>query len=109
MTRYAKLAGVPRIDGRGLRHSNASFLIAEMGADVLTVAHRLGHKSPMVTLQYYAHMFPNNDLEIASRMEGSMKITPAKKSLVEFNGNQNISRDAISSMPKVCQNKKKVV
>ena len=38
-----------------------------------------------------------------------MKITPAKKSLVEFNGNQNISRDAISSMPKVCQNKKKVV
>lgn len=109
LTRYAKLAGVPRIDGRGLRHSNASFLIAEMGADVLTVAHRLGHKSPMVTLQYYAHMFPNNDLEIASRMEGSMKITPAKKSLVEFNGNQNISRDAISSMPKVCQNKKKVV
>ena len=45
LTRYAKLAGVPRIDGRGLRHSNASFLIAEMGADVLTVAHRLGQSS----------------------------------------------------------------
>lgn len=107
LKRYAKLAGVPRIDGRGLRHSNASYLIAEMGADVLTVAHRLGHKSPMVTLQYYAHMFPDNDLEIASRMEGSMNITPAKKSLVEFSGNQNISGDIITGMPKVCQNKKK--
>ncbi|MCT7846407.1 MAG: site-specific integrase, partial [Lactobacillus iners] len=98
---------VARIDGRGLRHSNASYLIAEMGADVLTVAHRLGHKSPTVTLQYYAHMFPDNDLEIASKMEGSMNITPAKKSLVEFNGNQNISGDTITGMPKVCQNKKK--
>lgn len=107
LKRYAKLAGVPRIDGRGLRHSNASYLIAEMGADVLTVAHRLGHKSPMVTLQYYAHMFPDNDLEIASRMEGSMNITPAKKSLVEFSGNQNISGDIITGMPKVCQSKKK--
>lgn len=107
LKRYSKLAGVPRIDGRGLRHSNASYLIAEMGADVLTVAHRLGHKSPTVTLQYYAHMFPDNDLEIASRMEGSMNITPAKKSLVEFNGNQNISGDTITGMPKVCQNKKK--
>lgn len=104
LKRYAKLA---RIDGRGLRHSNASYLIAEMGADVLTVAHRLGHKSPTVTLQYYAHMFPDNDLEIASKMEGSMNITPAKKSLVEFNGNQNISGDTITGMPKVCQNKKK--
>lgn len=107
LKRYAKLAGVARIDGRGLRHSNASYLIAEMGADVLTVAHRLGHKSPTVTLQYYAHMFPDNDLEIASKMEGSMNITPAKKSLVEFNGNQNISGDTITGMPKVCQNKKK--
>lgn len=107
LKRYAKLAGVARIDGRGLRHSNASYLIAEMGADVLTVAHRLGHKSPTVTLQYYAHMFPDNDLEIASKMEGSMNITPAKKSLVEFNVNQNISGDTITGMPKVCQNKKK--
>lgn len=41
LKRYSKLAGVPRIDGRGLRHSNASYLIAELGADVLTVSHRI--------------------------------------------------------------------
>lgn len=37
LKRYSKLAGVSRINGRGLRHSNASYLIAELGADVLTV------------------------------------------------------------------------
>ena len=100
---------MPRINGRGLRHSNASYLIAKLGADVLTVAHRLGHKSPMVTLKYYAHMFPDNDVAIASRMEGSMRIKPAKVSKVSFNGNQNISGDKINGMPKVCQNKKKAV
>lgn len=109
LERYAKIAGVPRINGRGLRHSNASYLIAELGADVLTVAHRLGHKSPMVTLKYYAHMFPDNDVTIASRMEGSMKLTPAKASKISFNGNQNISGDKIKSLPIVCQNKKKAM
>lgn len=107
--RYSNIAGVPRINGRGLRHSNASYLIAELGADVLTVAHRLGHKSPMVTLKYYAHMFPDNDINIASKMEGSMNIKPAVKSKIEFNGNQNISGTKIEGLPKVCQLTKKVV
>lgn len=106
--RYSKLAGVPRINGRGLRHSNASYLIAELGADVLTVAHRLGHKSPMVTLKYYAHMFPDNDIQIASKMEGSMNIKPAKQSRLEFNGNQHLAGNKIDGLPKVCQTKKKV-
>ena len=105
--RYSKLAGVPRINGRGLRHSNASYLIAELGADVLTVAHRLGHKSPMVTLKYYAHMFPDNDIQIASKMEGSMNIKPAKQSRLEFNGNQHLAGNKIDGLPKVCQTKKK--
>lgn len=109
LKRYSKLAGVPRINGRGLRHSNASYLIAELGADVLTVSRRLGHKTPMTTLKYYAHFFADNDIELASKMEGSMKIQPAKKSQLHFNGNQNIAGDKISGLPKVCQNKKKAV
>lgn len=107
LKKYAQLAGVPRVNGRGLRHSNASYLIAELGADVLTVSHRLGHKTPMTTLKYYAHMFSNNDIELASKMEGSMNIQPAEHSRVEFNGNQHISGNSISGMPKVCQDKKK--
>lgn len=109
LKRYAKLANVPRIDGRGLRHSNASYLIAELGADVLTVSHRLGHKTPMTTLKYYAHMFSNNDIELASKMEGSMNISPAKKSKVSFNGNQHLTTAKLSGLPKVCQNKEKAV
>lgn len=86
--KYAKLAGVPDINGRGLRHSHASYLIAELGADVLTVSKRLGHSSPAVTLRYYAHMFDRNDEVVAEKMVGSMEIKPAKKSKVNFNGNQ---------------------
>ncbi|MCH4003855.1 MAG: site-specific integrase [Lactobacillus crispatus] len=107
LKRYSELAGVPRIDGRGLRHSNASYLIAELGADVLTVSRRLGHKTPMTTLKYYAHMFSNNDIELASKMEGSMNIQPAKHSQVKFNGNQHLIGTKLSGLPKVCQNKKK--
>ena len=107
LKKYAQLAGVPRVNGRGLRHSNASYLIAELGADVLTVSHRLGHKTPMTTLKYYAHMFSDNDLVIASKMENSMCIQPAEKSEVEFNGNQYLGDGKIVGMPKVCQNKKK--
>ena len=88
--KYAKLAGVPGINGRGLRHSHASYLIAELGADVLTVSKRLGHSSPAVTLRYYAHMFDRNDELIADKMVGSMDLTPAKHSHVKFNGNQII-------------------
>lgn len=88
--KYAKLAGVPSINGRGLRHSHASYLIAELGADVLTVSKRLGHSSPAVTLRYYAHMFDRNDELIADKMVGSMDLTPAKHSQVKFNGNQII-------------------
>lgn len=107
LKRYSKLAGVSRINGRGLRHSNASYLIAELGADVLTVSHRLGHQTPMTTLKYYAHMFSNNDIELASKMEGSMDIQPASHSKIHFNGNQHIKGNSITGMPKVCQNKKK--
>lgn len=86
--KYAKLARVPDINARGLRHSHASYLIAELGADVLTVSKRLGHSSPAVTLRYYAHMFDRNDEVIAERMVGSMKINPAQQSKIKFNGNQ---------------------
>lgn len=86
--KYADLAGVPHVNGRGLRHSHASYLIAELGADVLTVSKRLGHSSPAVTLKYYAHMFDRNDELIADKMVGSMKLEPAVKSKIKFNGNQ---------------------
>lgn len=90
LKRYARLAGVKEIDAKGLRHSHASYLIAEMNCDVLTVSQRLGHSSPDITLRYYAHMFPRNDRIVADKLAHSMNITPAKSSRISFNGNQNV-------------------
>ncbi|MGB8711091.1 MAG: tyrosine-type recombinase/integrase [Methyloceanibacter sp.] len=39
-----------------LRHTHASALIAD-GLDPVTIAARLGHSSPTITLQVYAHQF----------------------------------------------------
>lgn len=80
-------------------YQSESYLIAELGADVLTVSHRWGHKTPMTTLKYYAHMFSNNDIELASKMEGSMNISPAERSKVSFNGNQHLTGNKISGLP----------
>ena len=52
-------------------------------------------------------MFSNNDIELASKMEGSMNIQPAENSKIQFNGNQHIKGNSITGMPKVCQSKKK--
>ncbi|WP_221642661.1 tyrosine-type recombinase/integrase [Listeria booriae] len=55
--RYAKIAKVHKIQGKGLRHSHVSYLINEFNADVLNVSKRLGHSSPEITLKHYAHFF----------------------------------------------------
>ena len=39
-----------------LRHTHASALIAD-GLDPVTIAARLGHSSPTITMQVYAHQF----------------------------------------------------
>lgn len=88
--RYAKLAGLPAIQAKGLRHSHVSYLINEFNADVLTVSRRLGHSSPEITLKYYAHLWSRNDESLAEQMAGNLQIEFAKKSLVKFNGNQAV-------------------
>lgn len=40
-----------------MRHTYASWLIIEQGLDVATVAARMGHSSPRVTLDHYVHLF----------------------------------------------------
>lgn len=88
--RYAKLADVPVIQAKGLRHSHVSYLINEFNADVLTVSRRLGHSSPEITLKHYAHLWSRNDEGIAKEMRGNIHFEKAKKSGVDFNGNQSI-------------------
>ncbi|WP_125581551.1 site-specific integrase [Levilactobacillus cerevisiae] len=86
--RYADLAGVPRIQAKALRHSHVSYLINEFNIDVLSISQRLGHSSPDITLKYYAHLWRGSNEKVAEQLTGSINLTPAKSSSVNFTGNQ---------------------
>lgn len=51
-----------------LRHSHASLLI-NLGANPVLVAERLGHESPSITMNTYAHLFPKAQLDIVRKIE----------------------------------------
>jgi integrase len=52
-------AGVKRIRMHDLRHSHASMLINN-NVPILYISERLGHESVKVTLDTYAHLYPDN-------------------------------------------------
>lgn len=91
--RYAKLAGVAQISGKGLRHSHASYLINEFNADVLTVSRRLGHSSPEITLKYYSHLWKRNDEYLAQKMNNNIALVFSNENKFNFNGNQYINKN----------------
>ncbi|UUM58108.1 tyrosine-type recombinase/integrase [Streptococcus suis] len=57
LQRQAKIVGVPAITGKGLRHSHDSFMINELGKDVLFVAARSGRVDKATTLNTYSHIY----------------------------------------------------
>lgn len=65
----AQKAGVEPFPMYGLRHIAASAMIAA-GADIAAVAANLGHSSPQITLQAYAHALPSAQ-KAASRALGA--------------------------------------
>lgn len=89
--RYAKLANVHPIQGKGLRHSHASYLINEFNVSVLVLSKRLGHSSPEITLRHYAHMYVGADKELAQMMSVHITYAAPKESKVKFNGNQTVA------------------
>ena len=72
----AKLAGVRRIKVHALRHPHASLLIS-MGENPLIIKERLGHEKIQTTLGTYGHLYPNSNYEVATKLTGIMKYTPA--------------------------------
>ncbi|MBZ0313471.1 site-specific integrase [Clostridium butyricum] len=93
INRYAKLAGVKKIQAKGLRHSHASYLINEFNVSVLVLSQRMGHSSPEITLKHYAHMWSGADIEIVKKMKGNIKVETADLTKVNFNGNQSLKKD----------------
>ena len=57
LAKARRKAGVGRFSFYALRHIAATQMIAA-GADVAAVAANLGHSSPAITLQHYAHALP---------------------------------------------------
>ncbi|HEX8518378.1 MAG TPA: tyrosine-type recombinase/integrase, partial [Pseudonocardia sp.] len=60
-------AGVEGVTPHGLRHTAASLAI-QAGATVVLVSRMLGHSSPTVTLNVYAHLFADDLDTLAQRL-----------------------------------------
>ena len=68
LKRHGKLAGVPEITGKGLRHSHDSFMINVLKKDVLAVSQRSGRIDKATTLNTYSHHYNINSQTIGSEI-----------------------------------------
>ncbi|UCD31836.1 MAG: site-specific integrase, partial [Desulfobacterales bacterium] len=73
-----KDAGLPKVRFHDLRHTYASLLI-EQGENIKYIQNQLGHSTPTVTLNVYAHLMKSVNQEAAYRLE---------KAVLETNGDQ---------------------
>jgi integrase len=62
-----KISGVKPIRLHDLRHSHASWLIAN-GVNVVAVSKRLGHKDIATTLRVYTHLLESSDNEMMEKI-----------------------------------------
>ncbi|MGZ3348386.1 MAG: tyrosine-type recombinase/integrase, partial [Xanthobacteraceae bacterium] len=70
--KFVKAHKLPEVSFHGLRHSHASALIAAK-IDPVSVAHQLGHGSPVVTMRIYAHKFGELDTKAADAIEATLR------------------------------------
>ena len=66
-----KAASIPEIRFHDLRHTYASLLI-DQGENIKYIQNQLGHSSPSVTLDVYAHLLKPVNQEAAHRLENSI-------------------------------------
>ena len=66
-----KVAKLPTIRFHDLRHTYASLLI-EQGENIKYIQNQLGHSSPTVTLNIYAHLMKPVNQEAACRLENTI-------------------------------------
>jgi integrase len=67
----AQSIGMGDVTFHALRHTHASQLI-DAGVDVVTIAKRLGHSSPNITLGTYAHLFRQQDDKAAKAINEAL-------------------------------------
>lgn len=83
MQRGIKESGVKRIRVHDLRHSHASMLI-ELGFSPLEIANRLGYEKVETTLNTYAHLYPNNNINKELKNSGQIKLVLPEAGALEL-------------------------
>lgn len=68
LQRLTKKHGLPKLTVHGLRHTNATLLIAAE-TDIVTLSGRLGHADKNVTLNTYSHQIRSKEKEAANKMD----------------------------------------
>lgn len=71
-------AKIMRIKFHALRHTTASLMI-EQGENIKYIQSQLGHSSPTVTLNVYAHLMKPTNQEAACRLESAIFETSGSK------------------------------
>ena len=69
---------LPSITLHGLRHTNATLLIAS-NTDIRTVSSRLGHSNTSTTLNIYAHSLEQNNIEASNTLQDLFNKKQVKK------------------------------
>jgi integrase len=77
-----KDAMIPRVRFHDLRHSYASLLLSQ-GENIKYIQTQLGHSSPMVTLNVYAHLLKDSNQEAACRLENAIYETSGSKMVAD--------------------------
>ena len=70
--------GIGKVRFHDLRHTYASLLI-EQGENIKYIQSQLGHSSPTVTLNVYAHLMKSVNQEAACRLENTIFQTNGSK------------------------------
>jgi integrase len=78
-----KDAGIPQIRFHDLRHTYASLLLSQ-GENVKYIQTQMGHSSPTVTLNVYAHLMKGENQEAACRLENT---------IFSVNGSKTVAAD----------------
>jgi len=76
-------AKLPRMRFHDLRHTYASLLI-EQGENIKYIQSQLGHSSPTVTLNVYAHLMKKKNQEAACRLENSVFMPSGKEVVTKW-------------------------
>ena len=66
--KIVKSAGLPHATLHGLRHCMASLMLAD-GASIKSVAEKLGHSNPSLTLSVYSHLLPTIQEQAAEALD----------------------------------------